>query len=191
MGLIEDGAGTGIKAKVDTEQRLLTLAVTKSRIVDRAEVGESYVAYSRHAIEVVDTNEPLVHFANGDTVRHIHIDKIVLATNSAGIVKAELFVDATLTSGGSLVLPLNTNRSNGKASIAVTRDNRSDDLVIGTVAAKEFLDMRFGEGQHTVQIEFDGALILGPGDSFGIIVEGPTIGDKVRASTYFYEDEGA
>jgi len=186
--LIEDGTGKGSVAKVDNDNRLHTLATTRPIMVTASESGDAYLAYVRHSMVAIGENEPLFQLKNNSEGKEIHVQKMIFSTNSTGVVKAELFVDPTLTSGGTTRSPLNANRSSGKSTIAAVVDNRADDLVMVFDGDKEVLDVRIGEGLHSLVVDLAGALILGPNDTIGVQVEGPAIGAKVRAMIYYYED---
>ena len=189
MTIIRDGAGAGNQARVNSEKQLFVRAFQIPRLSAKSDSGDAYITYGKHQLVAGSTNEALFLFQNTATSVHVHIEQIMFSTNSTAM-KIELFVNMARTSGGTLRVPNNSNRTSGKTSQVLMYDNDPDDLVLtGNTAATEILDLRLAAaGTSSLVVPFDGGIILGPQDTLGAVVEGATIGDKVRASIYFYEE---
>ena len=114
----------------------------------------------------------------------MHVDQIVFSTDSAS-AKVELFMDPTSISGGDSYTPLNLNRSSSQTSETTVLSGTSD-ITATTTAANEFLDIRLNVS--TFAFDMRGAFVMRKGDSFLIKGSVVTAADKIRATTYFFEE---
>jgi len=185
---IEDGTGRGRTAKVNELNRLEVSAVTLTEISDIARSGGAFSVVARHTIQADSTEENLLYIKNNNDAKCIHLHSIRLAAKvtAAGLLVISYF-DPVRVSGGTEKEAVQLNRQKAKAADADLYDNSSNDLSLTLTAAKEFAEFRLG-ATGTAFFESDGALVLGPGDTFGMTAEGID-GDLVTASIFFFEAE--
>lgn len=188
MEILKDGTGKGYTVKVDSENRLWTYSITRNESAFQSEyIGKTFMVYAKRDFVAGGVNESIMDFkyTGNDSC---HINNIIITTNS-DIAKAELFVESTNPSGGFTRIPVNLNLASGRSSETVVLTGESD-LIATVLDAKEILDVRLSkDGSPTVQINFDGALVLGKDNTIHILGEVNNAGDKMRVSVYFYEEE--
>ena len=184
MFKIEDGKGKGNLAGVSDEHRLLVNAVQESKMENLAEDNESaYLTYMKRDIASADTYEAVGYLMY--TGSHgFHIEKIILTGNE--ICKFEVFVEPTSVSGGDARVPLNTNRRSGKTLDCTCLTGST--AITGTVDSNKELLCANLQADSTFAWELKGALILPKNSSIWIQAQSPTIGAKLRAVIFGYED---
>lgn len=191
MGLmIEDGTGKGYVAKVDSDNRLESSSVSRTKISDISDhKGMAFSAYCRRNIAAADTAEYISYFINNGK-NNVVVSKAVISAKITVYGTFEIYVDPTYVSGGDTVIPLNLNRTSSLASNVAVKHGRTTPLVLTITDANELICVKFQiGGGNTYMLEFWDALILGNGDSLGGYVKGGTIGDEFRLTWLFYEIE--
>lgn len=186
---IEDGTGHGHFARVNEANRLEVASITLPVIADVAHAGGAFSVVGRHTIQADSTEENLLYIQNNNPIKHIHLHSIRLAAKvtAAGLVAISYF-DPVRVSGGVAKESVQLNRQRAHAADVNMYDNSSNNLSLTLTAAKEFAEFRVGTS-GTAFFASEGALILGPGDTWCMTVEG-TDGDSVTASLFFFEAEG-
>lgn len=172
----------GRSALVDSDQRLNVLSTSRSQMTAISQdKGKSYVCYSRRNFVAAATNENILHFTYTGSGKCI-ITKILWSTNDAD-AKMEVYKNPIYTSGGTLVLPNNVNFSSGNIA-NVTAYHGQTDIVMTVDATKELYDGRLSIDMFS--FEPDG-MVLGKGNSIGLLGTVGTIAKVIRASIFFYE----
>ena len=191
MEIIKDGTGSGKVAKVDEHNRLNTFATTRSRIsFVSQEHQSSFMVYAKRDFVAANTDEAILCFTyTGDTM--CFIDSITFSTNSSSAT-IELYADHTTIGGGTQYTPINLNRSssissNVTAIIGVSGSDGELDISYNE-EVDEFLDIRLSTGLPSFKYDFNDGFILGRGDSFAIIGKVGSVGDKIRAAVYYFEE---
>lgn len=189
MSQIEDGSGTGKKARVGPTNRLDVSSKMNRRIY--------YVSRDNEKAFVV--NWPLLQRVGGVTEGlgylrytgkgHLHINSITLSTEEpgTGLTKFGLWVGST-ASGGTERIPSNLNLG---SVIPSESDCYADEDGAGSIVSISLgtsaQTVRLG-GPSSFLVDFDDALILGKNNVFAIKASAATTGTKTRATIKFYED---
>lgn len=183
--MIKDGTGKGYFTKVDSNNRLWVYATTRSEIAFQSEYNQSaFLAYGRRNFTAANTNQGILQLVyNGSGT--MHIGKVIISTNS-DLCKVELYVGTTYTSGGTAIIPNNMNRVSNKSSDVIAYNGRDSNLEFDYIEANELFDVRLSK--DSFDYDFEGGLILGNGNSIGMLGEVTSVGDKIRASVYYYEE---
>lgn len=184
---IEDGKGNNGKASVDSNQKLEVAAESASILYHKSKNDNSvYVLYCKRDFAAATTNENIFHFEYTGSGT-LCVAKAVCVTNStAG--KIEFFKNPVYTSGGASVVPINLNFGSAIPA-SVTAYHGGTTLVMTTDAANEMMDVRLAStGDTSETIDFEGAIRMRKGDTFGAKGEVSTIADKIRISIYFWEE---
>ena len=182
---IEDGKGRGRFAAVDHENRLEVSAVTLPLAADRAHEGNAFSIMGEHTLQASATEENVLHFQNGNADKHVHFFSTVLAVETSNTMTVRKYFSATRTSGGTSKIPVQLNRGSAAESGVVAYDNSSNNLVLGTTSQVQYCTTRFGS-TFTRQLSHADSIILGPGDTFHVTVEGNS-GAKITATIFIYE----
>jgi len=169
-----DGTGTGKRAKVDSNNRLETFAVSESRMADiSVRDGKSFILTSDFInLTTTGSFSGVFYLKNTDATKVIYVDKIRICGTgtSMGYVQCKLIKNPTT---GTLI-------SDQTDAIVVPANLGANTDFVGTVYkgadAKTVTDgTQFSQFTvhlpgHTIQ-EYDGALILTGGTSFAIEVK--------------------
>jgi len=159
--IIEDGGGTGNKAKISVDNQLLTKAVVESAAefisVDKG-LAFSWASGTFNPI-AADT---ILLVKNTSLTRNLHISVIYLSTDVDTRVVVH-FPIAEVTPTGTTIVGTNLNRTSANVAEATAIRDETDNTQ-GDV---------FWSGEiHAVndpkEISTDGVIILGTGDSIGI-----------------------
>jgi hypothetical protein len=188
---IRDGRGGGYLAAVNDDNHLLTLAATRSDMAFHSENNSAaYSVYGRSNFDGVTETGLLFFTYTGE--KAFYIDSITLSASPVASLKsvfhakAEVFVDATYTSGGTAIDPINMDRSSTK-TLSSTALTGVTALVV-TKGISEVVDIRLSSGDSKV-VNFSGGLILGQGNTIFILGEVNAPTDKMRAMILGYEKE--
>ena len=101
-------------------------------------------------------------------------------------IRDRLYVGTTYASGGTVVVPLNMNRTSNKSSEVTAYNGFGNNLDFDYVQINELWDIRLSK--NTFSYDFNGGLVLGNNNSIGILGEVANSGDKIRSSVYYYEE---
>ena len=172
---IEDGTGTGHRAKVTSGNRLETFSITERRMADISlRDGESFIITSDFvALTTTGSFNGMLYIKNTDTSRNLFIDKVrVCGTGtSMNAMQCKFFKNPTT---GTLI-------SDANDGIAVPANLASNSVFTGDVYAAsgdgktvtdgtQFSQFTIHLPGHTIQ-EYDGALILPGGNALAIAVQ--------------------
>lgn len=183
--MIKDGSGRGYFAKVDTNNRLWVYATTRSEIAFQSEYNQrAFLVYGKRNFTAANVDEGILQLTYTGS-GSLHISKIIISTNSE-LCKAEIYVGTTYVSGGAAVVPVNMNRISNKSSEVIAYNGVGSNLDISYSDEYELFDVRLSK--DSFEYDFAGGLVLGNGNSIGVIGEVASAGDKIRASVYYYEE---
>jgi hypothetical protein len=186
---IEDGSGNGYFVKVDRNRRLTVAATTLPIVADATQEGRAYSLVGSRTL-ASGSEETVLQFKNDNSQLDVHLQTIRVAvkTGAAG-VKVISYFDVTRTSGGVLKTPVQLNRKSARLSGITCYDNSDGTLVVGTSNAQAFATFRV-TGIMTLIANSDGALQLGPGDTYSVRVIG-TAADIVDVTIFAYEADNS
>jgi len=182
---LEDGAGSGVSAKVNSSRQLETAAVATSKIHEISNgIGEAYIFTTAGFLAITSTGtEHGCFYMKNNSSKNLFIHSI--RSCGSQVQKVKIYKDITAgtlltdeTAGG------NGNLSQVSSSIADVSVYKGGNgkTVTGTLG-----------GQHINGIghsdeKFDGAMILGQDDSIAISCEMAIAGDFcIRVLAYFEE----
>jgi hypothetical protein len=172
---IEDGAGTGKRAKVDKSNRLETFSITESRIADISlREGNSFIITSDFiSLTTTASFSGMLYIKNTNTDKNLFIDKVrVCGTGtSMNAMQCKFFKNPTT---GTLI-------SDANDGITIAANLGSNNIFTGDVYAASADGKTITDGDqfsqftihlpgHTIQ-EYDGALILPGGFALAIAVQ--------------------
>ena len=190
MESIRDGKGRGYLAGVDANGYLATRSVNIPQTHYHAEdEANAFVATFEHLTVEAGVKEVIGVFdytGKGAVV----IARMGFNTNAAGRTAFYLYAGTTTTSGGVELSMNNTNagsRYSLEASLLYT-DHGLYPIHYSDLGAKMW---ELYAGYHTVpylEINTDNAFIITPGTKFAIIAKSETVGDKVGANIFVFED---
>lgn len=192
MEMLKDGKGRGYTAGINIHNRLLVDAVTRQEIsFVSQEHGSAFAAYGKRDFVAADTDEAIFSMVyTGDT--RLVIDRIIFSTNSA-MATIEMYAEHTRTSGGTLRTPVNLNRSDGRTSettVYIGISGSGGELTLDYEDDNEILDLKLtSNGLPTYTHDFHNSLVLGKNDNVAIVGKVSSIGDKIRASVFYFEEE--
>ena len=149
--LIEDGVGSGNKAKVTPGNLLRTYAQTESEISYESESHGQ--AYSWTASKDINATDSIIWLRNDSTTHNLIIEEISITTDAAG--SFFVYCPTGTTADGDTITGTNLNRSSGKVALATCRSDAT-----GTTPANYILYGHCGTDE-TVLIDLKGSLILG------------------------------
>jgi len=190
MGLIiSDGEGGGTSAGVNKENQLLVLAVDHTQRHHLSRVfGDAYQIIGEFAA-VNNATHTVLHVINNTTAKFFVVDSIRVQT--AGLTGGtappdpatffEVGFGRTVASGGSIVTPVNLNRSSGQAADITVVDNNP--TMAGTFIASDKWYVS-GDGQEHFY-DKEEAIIVGIGKTMEIRVTTDNTAGSVYAKIGF------
>ncbi len=192
MGLervgIKDGTGNGYTAKVNSDNQLTVRVVIVSALHNASLKGDAFAWNAVSANRATTDNLLLVN--NDSTSRWLVIDHCYIVGDIAGQMDFKLLNTAALTLDGTVVVGVNLNRGSNKIADATAKSN---DAQTGTATIFYTIYQHLAENtQGTTaamkRVDFEGAIILGENDAFGIdtILE-PAAGFEATAIGYFLD----
>ena len=167
---IQDGSGSGSRAKVDAKNRLHSFATVETGGTEAALEGDLYNVNTETINLTSASSSALVYMKNNDSVPWIYNRVFYNAgpsTNGAGDFLAEVVANpttGTLISAGTALLPHNLNFSSSKSLSATTLKGAEGSTVTdGTVRVSTIIPA----AGTRVLISFD-SIILPPGASIAV-----------------------
>ena len=166
--VIKDGTGTNNLAKVDSNNRLTTLAVTVEAEQNAAHVGRAFILHARTHTSVASSGG-LLYFKNTSDDREFHVTRIYIDAHalSASLIITQ-FINPTAVSGTDVS---STGIVQKNFSSTVSADGQ---LIISDASA----DLTFtgGTEYHAFNIDSKDSRVrdmrlsnvIGPGDTFGL-----------------------
>jgi len=185
MALIEDGKGSGKKMSVSTTQRGNVSAKTAPRMYYASrDVGLAYNAV--YDPMTMAAGEYSAYVKNSSSTRNLFISEIEF--HSVENVKWKIWSVSGTAAAGTTVTPTELNLSKGIAAEAVCM--HGDTAITGLTTIAQV-------GSHRSQalsdsgMNFQGSLILGPGDAIAIEYDTGTGGICSHDIFFWFEDLGA
>lgn len=144
---IEDGTGKGFSAKVDSENRMLTISVTQSEQLFAAKKGESFQIGSGIVSLTSASESAMLYVKNNETrdliLTGVNITSTASTGGSGNVFLAKVYLEATGITGGSPTAALNNNFGSAKTLTA--------DITAGAEAAT--IDGGTASGAFYIPIE--------------------------------------
>ena len=176
---IEDGTGTGFKAKVESDNALLVDAHTIPRTAFVSESdGQSYAWISTDATAAAEES---ISVQNTSDDKNLHIQKVIFAGVEA-TVHAVLLVTGG-TPAGTVITGVNLNKASSNTAAATAfGDNAVTGSVVGDIIAQAY-----HQAVGSVTIDFDGSVILGQDDTIAVRTIAGTAGIVYVTIIGFYD----
>jgi len=187
---IEDGKGLNGKAAVDSNQKLEVASEAASTLYHKSKKGASvYVQYAKRNFGVADSNENIFHmeYTGSGT---LCVSKAVCASN-AEACKIEFYKSPVYTSGGDLRSAINLNFGSAIPASTIAYISDTSEVQMTVDSDLELMDVRLSStGDTTETVDFEGAIRLRKGDTFGAFGEVTSVAanERVRISLYFWEE---
>jgi len=167
---LQDGTGTGYRAKVDSDNHLHTRAVSESGGTDAALKGNLYNVNTETVVLTSDTASSLVYMKNTDTVPWI-VNRVFYnagpSTDGVGDFLAEVIANpttGTLISGGTALVPHNLNFGSSNELVGtVLKGAEGSTITDGTVRVSTIIPV----AGTRVLISFD-SIVLPVGSSVAV-----------------------
>ena len=186
MSFIEDGKGSGRKASVSSVQRLNVSSKTQPRIFYASrDFGSAYNA----AVEGGSTaaGDYSMYLKNDSTTSNLFIS--VIEFHSVENTKWKIWQVSGTAAGGTTVTPAELNLSKSIPA-AVTCMGNSGGSITGLSTVQQI-----GTHRNTAlgdsEMDWQGALILGPGDAIAVEMDTGTTGLVSHDCFFWFEDIGA
>lgn len=168
--IIEDGTGTGKTAKVDSKNRLTTMAIIQSGGVSAALEGDLYNV-NTETINLTSANASALLYIKNTNLSPWVVDRVFYnagtSTGGAGDFLAEVLANptaGTLIDSGTAITPHNLNFSSNKVLSATTlKGAEGSTITDGTVRVSTIIPT----SGTRVLIAFD-SIIMGAGSSLAI-----------------------
>ena len=191
MEIIKDGKGRGYTVEVNEHNQIKAYSTVQSNLAYVSENHQTaFMVYGKRDFVAANTDEAIL-FMTYTGSNSLVADRITLTTNSS-LAKVEMYVDSTRNSGGTLRVPLNLNRGSGitsETTVYVGISGSGGELDITCNDDNEVFDLRLtSSGLPTYTFDFSGGLILEKNNTICLVGEVDSIGDKIRANVYYYEE---
>jgi hypothetical protein len=109
--IIQDGTGSGYRAKVDSQNRLRVFSINEGISDAKAAAGEGWVFYTDAISVTVGTERPLLYYKNNEldsaATVSLHFSTGLAGGTPAGPVVYRAYNAATGVSGGIAITPKN------------------------------------------------------------------------------------
>lgn len=184
--IIEDGAGTGYKVKVNEKNRAKVQASISTQLHDASiedEVAYDFSSGDFVSITTTDTETGVFYLKNTSTTLKLIINS--LRTCSDAVHKVKMYKNPT---GGTLISAAvagsstNMNFTSSKVADAIVyTGDEGRTLTGGTVVTQHINNV----GHSTDH--FENALIIGPGESIALTFSLASAGDCCVRITAYYE----
>lgn len=182
--ILESGKGTGFKAEIDSDQRLVTRSIVETDfeyISDQK--GESYVWAS--GTYDPDAGDTILLVKNTSATKELHIDSVWISTDTETRVVIHL-PTTNVTVAGTTITGVNCNTSkNNVADAEAARDetgnSQGDVIWSGEVQA----------ASDPYHINWAGACILAKNKSIGVDFVSATTACDVTITGHYTEIPGA
>lgn len=190
MSTVDDGLGVNGSARVTADQELTVVSRSNSRIFYISKDKKTaFQVHSERVMLAADTFENVLHFeytgAKQCFIETILFTREDVSLDSSGTALFEMLVNTTYTSGGDVVDPINLNRSNPADRGDITAYSGTTTIVIDNSSMEELVDV--GIDSFYVH-KFEGALILGKGNTFSVQAKSKNIGDICHCMVFYYEE---
>jgi len=187
MDIIEDGKGSGKKAEVDSNNRLRVNSTQHKEVhyASRYEGGAYDFSTGAYVtISSTDTETGLLYLKNTSTTQDLIITSIRTCAEAAHKVKLyKNPTGGTLISAADAGTSTNVNfKSANEASALIYKGAEGRTLTGGSVMTQHIM-----VAGHS-NLEFNDALILGPGNSLAITIELGVAGDACGRIVGYYKD---
>jgi len=157
---IDDGTGTGLKAGVNSKNRLITESVTKSEHEALSKDGDSY-SWASGTLDA-SAADTILLVKNLSTGKNLHIQEVWLSTNTD--TRAVIHLPTSeVTVAGAVVLGTNLNAGSSKvaeasAATQETGNTQGDIIWSGEVMA----------AGDPLNVPFNGSVIIPTNKSIGV-----------------------
>ena len=111
--LIDDGTGTGYKAKVDDHNRLSVIATTHNAAAQASEEGFTFFWTDSYDYAAADT---ILWLANTSTTMNLFLEKIHVASDTTTLITVHS--PAYAAPAGTAITGTNANRASGRVAEA-------------------------------------------------------------------------
>lgn len=162
MATIDDGGGVNGKAGVDSEQRLETSGSDAPR--DFHASRKHGLAFSAiYATMTVVAGEDVAYLKNTSSTLNMHIGEVTVS----GVPEGKWWVKHVtgVAAAGTAVVPVNVNLSKGIPADATAMSG--DTAITGLTDVNNITILRHVANDQASE-DFDGGLILGPGDAIAL-----------------------
>ena len=177
--IIEDGTGSGKKARVDDDNRLRVYAVIEDHITHSSENEENAYIWTATAVWGADKNA--LWLRNDNTSAYLAIETI--SVSPAAACQIEIGVGSGNTVGGTVVTGVNMNLGSGNVAEATCRHtNTNCDASAGLTIIKTF----WGAVQNN-RVDYKGALMLDYLGEVGIGLITDVGSTSVTITGYYHE----
>jgi hypothetical protein len=156
---IEDGLGSGNRARVASDNHLGVDAVTFSKMAEQSHAnGFAFTITSTHVTSAV--NREMFYLQN-DADEHMHIETVSMASS---IINIATVLEVTGgTPAGTTISPTNLNLISGVSKAFTAFGNEDVAALTGNILWSGRVPVH-----GTVEADFQGALILGTGDGISV-----------------------
>jgi hypothetical protein len=189
MGVIEDGKGTGKKAKVNADNQLITRATAVEQRLTSAVDGNYYEVTTGLITITTATEQGMLYLKNtadlGIVIDRVFFDFWTSAGGTDQDITIGYYRNPTIT-GGTDVTPFNTNFSSGTASSAIGEFKRNTTTMTG-----DHWWYMYASDKTSIAID-EGRIYIPSGYSFGIAMEPPTGNTSMKINiniAFYYFDE--
>lgn len=141
---IEDGTGTGRKARVDSTHRVSTEAVTSSEQSEASQKGDAYQIGSG-PVTLTSASESAVLYIKNNEEKDLLISGVNITSSkqtgsSAGVFLAKIYLNGTGLSAGTATSALNNNFGSSKALLAdITAGQEAATVTSGAAAGAFYI----------------------------------------------------
>ncbi len=159
MAQIQDGTGSGVLAKVNSENQLFTRSVSDGPLEDASEKGRAAYFYSTYS---PSTGDEIISIKNTESTEELHITRIIYSCTVA--TTFTLFEVTSGTAAGSTLTYQNPNLNSGTAKSNTSFGNAS---VTGSLAGNNLITTRLA-ADSSFELFIEGSLVLLNGDEVAI-----------------------
>lgn len=186
MSFIEDGKGSGRKASVSSVQRLNVSAKNADRIFYASrDFGSAYNLVAESGS--VAAGAYTLYLKNDSSTQNLFVS--VIEFHSVEATKWKIWEVSGTAAGGTTNVPAELNI--GKSIPApVTAIDSSGGAITGLTQVTQ-LGTHRNEALGDSEMDFGGAMILGPGDAIAIEMDTGTTGVVSHDLKFWFEDIGA
>lgn len=185
---LEDGTGTGKRAKINNSNQLSVAAEVVPEITHISSIQEAAYQFDSSRTLIAGNTFESVLFVEYNGEFQFQIDGILfsredVALSGSGQAVFQVITKAIYTSGGDVLPPKNVNLSSSNLVVS-TAYSGTTTLVLDTTNKEEIIDIALNDNYNH---DFKGALILKKGDSIAILGKSLNIGDCIHAVVFGYE----
>jgi len=158
---IEDGGGTGVIARINTDKQLLTKAVVTGECEFASLTRGRAFSWASGTYDPA-VGDTILLVKNISTTQALHIDVVILSTDTDTRVIIHL-PTTEVTPTGTAITGVNFNASSANVAEATAIRDETNNTQGGIILSGEIM----ATGQP-LAVNFDGAVILGTNDSIGV-----------------------